>query len=60
MVQMSHTNEFLDLRRTNLLGPRTPLALDQHGAARSVTGGDIDTEVTSAANSLDFGHPEHP
>jgi hypothetical protein len=57
---MSHPNEFLDLRGTNLLGPRTPLALDQHGAARSVTRRDIDSKVTSSANSLDFGHPEHP
>ena len=56
----SRTNEFLDLGRADFLGPRTSLALDQHGATRSVTGGYIDTEATPAANSLNLSHAEHP
>ncbi len=60
VVPMSHLDEFLDLWRANPLGHRTPLALVQRGAARSVTRGDQDAEVTPGAHALDFGQPEHP
>ncbi len=59
-MKMRLDNELLNLRRTNLLGLRTSLALDKYGAARSVSGEDVDTEVTTTANSLNIGHPEHP